>query len=166
MFCKQSIHIRGKFRARTCTYQAKADAASKSKILSVVADLSVCKEESHGDESAYDHGSSSAPEEFAPAHISCQNWRRDGAEISNSIVAPVDRLRLFTKLCATSSQVGGQEDIVQWIGKTNEEPGEPDQGCRKSHTFGCEETAAVDDGLHGRKLGSGMRSRRTSSKGQ
>lgn len=73
-------------------YQEEAYAACESQILRVIPDLSVCEKESHGDERADDHGSSSAPEEFASAHEACQDRRGDGACVGDGIVAPVNVL--------------------------------------------------------------------------
>jgi len=89
------------------SYQEEAYTASKRQILRIIPDLSVCEEESHGDESADDHGASSTPEEFASAHEACQNRRRNGACVSNGVVAPVNVLGLLAKLGTASSQVGG-----------------------------------------------------------
>lgn len=88
-------------------YQEKAYTASECQILRIVPHLGVCEEESHGDESANDHGSSSTPEQFAPTHEACQDRRGDGTGIRDGIVAPVDILRLLAKLCTASGQVGG-----------------------------------------------------------
>jgi len=103
-------------------YQEEAYAASKCQILRVVPHLRVGEEESHGDESTNDHGASSTPEEFASAHEACQNRRRNGACVSNGVVASVNVLGLLAKLCTASSQVGGQEDIVKRVSETDEQP--------------------------------------------
>lgn len=110
------------------TYQTEADAASKSQILSIVTNLGIGEEESHGDASANDHGSPSTPEPAALTHISGKDGARNRTEICDSVVAPISGLGRHSKFGAACGEIRRQEHIIQRISKTNQQPGEPDQG--------------------------------------
>lgn len=61
--------------------QTEADRTIEPEVLCVGLDLRVRKEEGHRDQRTDDHGATAAPEEAGLAHVSRQDWRRNGAGV-------------------------------------------------------------------------------------
>jgi hypothetical protein len=89
--------------------------------LGVALDFRVCKEESHGDESADNHGATSAPEVLGATHVACQDGTRDGTQVGDGVVAPDFAVCKAAELSATGADVDWEEDVVERVGETNEE---------------------------------------------
>ena len=84
--------------------EEEANQATESQIFGIVPDLSVCEEEYHRDQCTDDH--CVLPAEACRAHPARKNRSRDRANVGDGIVAPVDGLRCFSKLCAAGGEVG------------------------------------------------------------
>ena len=94
------------------TYQTEADRAGEPVIFRIALHLRVGEEESHGDQSADDHGAATAPEVAALAHEACEDRRGDGTQVRRRVVLPLLARAQTTELCAASSEVSGQKDVV------------------------------------------------------
>ena len=121
-------------------HQAERDSACKADILGSGSDLRVAKEEYHRNDSANDHRTTTAPEPSGLAHIPGENRTKDTTEIRQSIVAPCRVLAAISGIRASGFQVCWQENVVERIRKTNEQPGKPDQARGEADPFCYKET--------------------------
>ena len=97
------------FQTYVVDIEEEANQATESQIFCIVPDLGVCEEEYHRDQGTDDHGI--LPAESCRAHPARKNRSRDRANVGDGIVAPVDGLRRFSKLCTAGGKVGWQETV-------------------------------------------------------
>jgi hypothetical protein len=88
--------------------------------LGVALDFGVGEEECHGDQSADDHGATSAPEPLGATHEAGQDGTGNGAQVGDGVVAPDFAVSEATELGAAGPDVDGEEDVVERIGKADE----------------------------------------------
>jgi len=101
-------------------YQAEADGASEAKVLGVALYFGVGEEESHGDQGPDDHGAASAPEVLGATHEASQDGTGNGAQVGDGVVAPNLAVGETTKFSATSTDIDGEEDVVERVSKSDE----------------------------------------------
>lgn len=106
----------------------------------------VREEESHGDQSADDHGIPAA--EILPV---AQEARGDGAEdahgVCDHVVPPRVVRAVLAGLGAAAGEELGQEDVEQRIREPDQGPGQPDQTGRDAELLGRKQAAQMCDEL-------------------